>query len=213
MGHDAKPYLEIACFRSSLKRRSGTPRSCRSSALSRACAISARSGPSGDCQMRLNPVDKRTAALSKMKLPSSLTACTARAPGSHREPASTKNAPCIPMLSGTNGKGKRTSAVVAQKSSPPRESCEQFRYALSGIRIFAGIAWTVAGALEPTDRLTALEEEIGQADILSAPPCDRASLSTTDQGDLVGDRIITASVYDGPEVIHVAANTSQVLRE
>ena len=110
-------------------------------------------------------MDKRTAALSKMKLPSSFTASTASWPGSHREPASTKNAPCIPMLSGTNGKGKRTSAVVAQNSSPPRESCEQFRYALSGVRIFAGIAWTVAGALEPTDRLAALEEEIGQADI------------------------------------------------
>ena len=54
--------------------------------------------------MRLNPVDMRTCELSKMKLPSWLTAFTASWLGSHSEPASTNTAPCIPRFSGTKGK-------------------------------------------------------------------------------------------------------------
>ena len=163
--------------------------------------------------MMLNPVDRRTCELSKMKLPSSLTAFRASSLGSHSEPASTNTAPCMPRFSGRKGKGKRSSAVLAQKSLPPRESRAAVAYPVAVEGVFASIAGTVARALEAAHRLTALEEQVGHADILAAPTLDVAALHAADQGDLVGDGIVAAPIGDRPDVVHVAADAREVLRE
>ena len=56
--------------------------------------------------------------LQPLRMPDSL----APAPAPNSEPASANTAPLMPRSSGTNGIGKRISAVVAQKVSPPSAS-------------------------------------------------------------------------------------------
>src|SRR5947208_240428 len=65
---------------------------------------------------------------------------------------------------------------------------------LAGHGVFAGIAGTVPCPLESPDRLAALEEQIGHADVLAAPAVDEAALRASHQGDLIGERVIGTAV-------------------
>ena len=123
--------LEIAAFRSSLTRRSGTVRFCRSR-FEQSLAISARSGPSGDCQMRLKPVACAPAELSKMKLALIIDGLTARGLDPTANQRRRKTAPCMPIYRGRRGRGNAPRPWSPRTARPPRESCEHsicaFRY-------------------------------------------------------------------------------------
>ena len=84
---------------------------------------------------------------------------------------------------------------------------------LSGDGIFAGIARAVARALEPRIVSPPLKNRSVRRTSWPPHPVDGAALRAPDQGDLVGDRIITTGVDNGPDVVHVAAKAGQVLRE
>src|ERR1700680_5139292 len=89
-----------------------------------------RIGPTGEAHIKLTPTEERMAELSAkqtaLKPPSPFAKAgphpgvvLAPAPAPNREPASANTAPWMPRSSGTNGIGKRISAVVAQKVEPP----------------------------------------------------------------------------------------------
>src|SRR5262245_8251087 len=78
-------------------------------------------------------------------------------------------------------------------------------------RAFAGIARAVSGPLEAANCLAALEEQVAQAQVFAAPAGDVAGLAAANQSDLVGDGIVGPSIDHGADVVHVAAETGEIL--
>ena len=118
---------ERATIRTSSPRRSGRSALRRRSLCVRTLAKSIRIGPTGEAHIKLAPTDERMDELSCKQTCAvdgrqpAAHGC-ARPPASHSEPASANTAPEMPRSSGTNGMGKRISAVVAQYIEPPSAS-------------------------------------------------------------------------------------------
>lgn len=81
-------------------------------------AKSIRMGPTGEAHIKLAPTDDRTVEASakqtEVVLLEEQPCATPLMLAPHNEPASANTAAEMPRSSGTNGMGKRISAVVAQ---------------------------------------------------------------------------------------------------
>ena len=168
--------------------------------------MSRRSGPSGEFQIMLPPAEARTALLSARQMTLRIARFAARIgrrswqTRQHRTASRHRRttAPLMPMSSGMNGSGKRTSAGRGpERIAAQRVACVQ-------------IARTEAGAVEAADGLAALVEQVEQAHVLAAPALIWPPMRAADERDLLGDRVIVAPFAAQAIVLHVAAEAREL---
>ena len=168
-------------------------------------AISRRSGPSGEFQIKLTPAEAR------IELSSAKQTLASWSPGRHarseflRDRASPEERACI------DERGTAHAEIVGNERYREAYLSRRGPIGVAAQRIVGlQVARAEAAAVEAADGLAALVEQVDEAHLVVAPARDVSAGHAADEGDLVRERVVEARLARHPHVLHVAAKSCEI---